>query len=134
MPKKDLSSRLAAVERQLAEVRVRAIESSEFRLVDKSGKVRAVLEMSRLGPRLVMMHADGTAGLEVSLPPDGPAVTLSDEDGETRVFLGATRDAARVALADSKGNQRMFLGVSAAGKPSLTVYDAKQKAVWSATP
>jgi hypothetical protein len=134
MAKKDLSTRLAAVERQLADIRVRAVESSEFRLVDKTGKLRAVLDMSRLGPRLMMMHADGTLALEVSLPPDGPAIRLSDQAGETRVFLGATRDAARVALADDKGNQRMFLGVSAAGKPSLTVYDAKQKAVWSAAP
>lgn len=132
MPKKDINTRLAAVERQLADIRVRAIEASEFRLVDKSGKVRAVLEMSRLGPRLVMLHADGTPALELSLPPDGPAVKLSDQDGETRVFLGATRDAARIGLADGKGNQRMFLGVNAAGKPSLTVYDGKQKAVWSA--
>jgi hypothetical protein len=131
MPKKDVSSRLAALERQLAEVRVRAVEASEFRLVDRAGKVRAVLEMSRLGPRLVMMHADGTPALELSLPPDGPAIRLSDQDGETRTFIGAIRDAARIAMADGKGNQRIFIGVNAAGTPSLTVYDGKQKAVWS---
>lgn len=132
MAKKSVEARLAALQRQVAELRVKAAEAGEFRLVDKAGSVRAVLEMARTGPRLAMMHEDGTVALEVMLSSDGPGVRLSDEDGRTRVFVGATRDAARIGLADRSGAQRAFIGVSQSGKPAITTYDAKQRTRWTA--
>jgi hypothetical protein len=137
--RKDVEGRIATLERQLAEIRVRAVEAGEFRLVDKAGRPRAVLEVTRRGPRLALLHEDGTIGVEVTLAPDGPGVRLADEEGLTRLFLGATRDAARVGLSDGEGNQRLFLGVSggsggAGGKPSMTMYDRKQREVWEAVP
>jgi len=57
---------------------------------------------------------------------------LSDEDGNTRVFIGAQRDSARIGLADGKGKQRAFIGVAQDGKPTINLYDAKQRSLWSA--
>lgn len=132
MAKKNLNGRVAALERQIAEIRVRAVEAGEFRLVDKAGRVRAVLELTRAGPRLAMMHEDGTVALEATLAGDGPGVRLADEDGRTRVFIGATRDEARIGLADGNEKPRMFLGVSRSGKPKISIYNAKQGKMWEA--
>ena len=131
--KKNIDARLTALQRQIAEIRVRAVEAAEFRLVDKAGRVRAMLEMTRSGPRLAMIHEDGPVSLELTLAADGPGLRLADEDGQTRLFIGATRDAARIGLADGTGKQRAYIGVSRGGKAKITFYDAKQRAVW-ATP
>lgn len=122
----------AATERQSPEVNVRAVEASEFRLVDRDGRLRAVLESTPQGPRLAMMQEDGSIALEITLAPDGPGIRLGDENGQTRVFIGAMRDAARLGMADSDGNQRIFLGVNAKGTPTITTYDARQREVWEA--
>lgn len=132
MAKKNIANRIAALERQIADIRVRAIEASEFRLVDKSGRLRGVLEMSRSGPRLALMHEDGTISLEVALANDGPSIRLADESSDTRVFVGATRDEARIGLADGEKKPRIFLNVKNSGKPTIAVYDSKQKRVWEA--
>ena len=126
-----VNARNAALQRQLAQVRARAAEAAEFRLVDKAGRVRATLAMTRSGPRLAMMHDDGAVGLELTLAPDGPSLRLADEDGQTRLFLGATRDAARIGLADGTGKQRLYIGVGQRGKPTVSVYDARQRTVWT---
>lgn len=132
MAKKNLSNRIASLERQMADIRVRAVEASEFRLVDKSGRVRGVLEMSRSGPRLALMHEDGTVSLEVALADDGPSIRLADESSRTRVFVGATRNEARIGLADAEKKPRIFLNVKSSGKSAIAVYDGKQKKVWEA--
>jgi hypothetical protein len=133
MAKKNLSNRIASLERQIADIRVRAVEASEFRLVDKSGRVRGVLEMSRTGPRLALMHEDGTVSLEVALANDGPSIRLADESNVTRVFVGATRNEARIGLADAEKKPRIFLNVKKSGKPTIATYDNKQKRIWGAT-
>jgi len=74
MAKRNIDARIAALQRQIAEIRVKAVEAGEFRLVDKAGRVRAALEMTRSGPRLAMMHEDGTVALEVTLAAQGPSV------------------------------------------------------------
>jgi hypothetical protein len=115
-----------------ADVRVRAIETEELRLMDRAGRVRAVLAMSHTGPSLAMMHEDGTVALEIVLAGDGPGVRLSDGKGETRVFIGATRGAARIGMADGDGSQRLFLGVSSGGTPTAAMYDTDQRRLWTA--
>jgi hypothetical protein len=132
MGKKSVEDRIAALERQVAEIRVRAVEAGEFRLVDKSGRVRAVLEMTRSGPRLAMIQEDGAVSFEVALAPDGPGLRVSDVDGNTRIFIGAQRDSGRIALADGKGKQRAFIGVGGEGRPMIDLYDAKQRRIWGA--
>ncbi len=131
MAKKSVDARIAELQREIAEIRIRNIEAGEFRLVDKSGRVRAVLEMTRSGPRLAMMDEEGTIGLEITLAAGGPGIRLADEDGKTRAFIGAARDAASIALADGKGAQRVFVGVGRSGTPSIKTYDAKQRVAWS---
>ena len=130
--RKTVTGRTASPERQAAEVRVRVVETEELRLVDRSGRTRTLLEMTRTGPRLAMMHEDGTVALEVILAADGPGVRLADETGETRIFAGATRGGARVGMADGKGSQRVYLGVNSGGTPTLTLYDQDQRQVWTA--
>lgn len=129
--RKSIVKRLATLERQAADIRVRAVETAELRLVDRAGRVRAVLEMTRAGPSLAMMHEDGTVALELVLTGDGAGVRLADDKGETRVFLGATRGAARMGMADGAGTPRLFLGLNNGGKPTLTLYDRDQRRVWT---
>jgi len=124
--------RPAPPERQAADVRVRVVEAQEFRLVDRTGKVRAALELTRAGPSLAMLHEDGTVALEIVLTGDGPGVRLADANGETRVFIGATRGAARMGMADGQGSQRLFLGVNSGGTPTISLYDREQRQVWTA--
>lgn len=132
MAGRSVESRIAALERRLARARSGVVESREFRLVDKAGRVRAAVEMTRSGPRLAMMHEDGTVSLEVMLRPQGPSIRMSDEDGETRVFIGASNAAARLALADEHGIQRVFIGAGRRGGPTITIYDPDQRTVWRA--
>jgi len=132
MPKrKNVTDRLEALERQAAAIRVGAVEASEFRLVDRTGQPRATLEMTRTGPRLAMMHEDGTVAIEIELTRDGPAIRLADSHGDTRVFIGAMRDTARIGMADETGAQRLFIGLSHGGDPSLTLYDDTQRQAWT---
>ena len=130
--RKSVVGRPAVTERQPAEVRVRAVETEELRLVDRAGRTRTLLEMTRLGPRLAMMHEDGTVALEVVLASDGPGVRFADDKGETLAFVGATRGGARLGMADREGSQRVFLGVNSNGTPTLTLYDENQRQVWTA--
>lgn len=129
--RRKISERAAARERQTADVRAKAVETGELRLVDRAGRVRAVLEVTRAGPSLAMMHEDGTVALELVLAGDGPGVRLTDEKGKTRVFVGATRGAARMGMTDGNGSQRLFLGVNGSGTPTLTLYDREQQRVWT---
>ncbi len=128
------NTRRPAMERQAADVRVRAVETEELRLVDRGGRVRAVLEMIRVGPCLRMMHEDGTVALELVLAGNGPGLRLTDEKGRTRLFVGATRGAARMGMADGEGSQRLFLGLNNGGGPALTLYDREQRQVWTTRP
>lgn len=132
--RKTIAGRQTMTARQTAEIRVRALETEELRLVDRTGRTRTLLEITRLGPRLAMMHEDGTVALEVILAADGPGMRFADERGETLVFAGATRGGARIGMADGHGSQRVFLGVNRDGTPTLTLYDTDQRQVWTALP
>jgi hypothetical protein len=127
---KDAGARRAPA-RPAAVLTARAIEAEEFRLVDRAGRVRARVEITRAGPRLAMMHGDGTVALELVLTPDGPALRLMDTVGDTRMFVGALRGAARIGMADGDGAQRLFLGLGGRGTPALTLYDDAQRQSWS---
>lgn len=115
-----------------AEVRVKTIEAGELRLTDSAGRVRAMLEIGPVGPRLVMMHEDGTVALELVLANDGPSARLADESGNTRVFIGANRGSARFGMADGAGSQRVFIGVGSRGTPTVSLYDQHQRQEWTA--
>ncbi len=129
--RKNITRPLTLPERQAADIRVRAVEAGEFRLVDGAGRMRALLEMTRAGPRLAMMHEDGTVAIEVMLARDGPGVRLTDRAGKTRLFAGAMRGTPRIGIADAEGSQRLFVGLSHGGEPSVTLYDTSQRQVWT---
>ncbi len=131
MAKRKTTNTKTSTSRRSAAIRVPVIETEELRLVDSGGCVRAVLEMNRRGPCVMMMHEDGTVALEVILSKEGPSIRLADERGETRIFIGAMRGSSRVGMADADGSQRLFLGVNSAGKPAMHLYDADQHEIWS---
>lgn len=131
--RKKTTKRSAARGRASADIRVRAVEAKEFRLVDSAGRTRAALEMTGPGPRLVMMHEDGTVALEVMLARQGPSVRLADGAGETRVFIGAMLGTARIGMADANASPRLFVGLGHNGEPSVALYDGSQRRLW-ATP
>lgn len=113
-------------------VRVDAVETGVIRLTDKAGRVRAVLEMGPAGPRLAMMHEDGTVAFELALANDGPSARFADVKGGTRVFVGANRGSARFGMADGAGSQRLYIGVGGGGRPVVSFYDQQQKQTWTA--
>jgi hypothetical protein len=128
---KSIEQRLATLERRAAPSRASTLETSELRLVDKSGRLRALLDITRAGPRLAMMREDGTTVLELMVTGDGAGVRMTDAAGNTRVFVGATRGTARLGMSDGDGANRLFLGLSGGGDPALTLYDGSQREVWA---
>ena len=130
--RKEPKARGVKTQRKTRKTPVRAVEAEELRLVDRAGRVRAVLGLTRAGPRVALMREDGAPALELTLTGDGPSIRLSDEVGTARVFVGAIRGSARIGMADAKGAQRAFMGVNAAGKPTMTLYDGQQRRVWTA--
>lgn len=131
---RSITERLATLERQAAKPAARAVEAEEFRLVDRAGRLRALLELTRIGPRLAMMREDGTIALELMLTGDGAGARFADDTGKTRVFIGASRGTARLGMADGDGAPRVFLGLDRNGKPTLSFYDRRQRKVRTTRP
>lgn len=97
-----MAGRIAApdpVIAQTAPMRAKIIEAEGFRLVDATGKIRAVFE---LGP-------DGTVGLH-----------LGDKDGKLRARLAVEGNGTvGLDLKNERSESHAVFNVSAAGSPSL---------------
>jgi hypothetical protein len=120
-----------------AKEKPKSIEAESFVVKDKSGKIRAALEMSEEGPilRLIdeskqtrmallarsksttleMMTDKGKRVLLMSTKDGNPSITLSgtgDKEKEViRLQLSGSKDGSRISLCDGQGNQGADLWV-----------------------
>src|SRR5688572_18666100 len=86
------------------------IDASEFRLLDKEGRTRAMLAMLDEGPALVMLDAQGDTRARLVLDTNnGPALSMRDHNGCIRIMLGMKPTNASLALADANGADRLTL-------------------------
>jgi hypothetical protein len=86
------------------------VRASEFVLEDENGKVRAILSVFK----------------------DVPGLSLFDEDGKNRVGLVVDKDGPRLSLYDENGKPRAVLAVVGKAGSGLVLFDAADKAIWSA--
>lgn len=84
----------------------KVLASEEFRLVDRQGRLRALLSFS---------------------PEGEPYLALLDEQDTRRVWLGLSRDSG-LAVRDADGRTRLILSLDPDGEPSLVVRDRQHKA------
>jgi hypothetical protein len=82
------------------------VSAEEFRLMDKQGRIRALLSFS----------ADG-----------GPYLALIDQQETHRVWIGLTPLETGVAVRDVDGATRLVLSVDPEGEPSLVVRDRQRR-------
>ena len=105
---------LQATSRAIAQGRTesKVIEATEFRLVDRSGKLRAALGMANGEPGLVLYDKDGKARASLELGKNGePALTLYDKDGKARADLHLDERGAFLNLVEENGKSLATLGV-----------------------
>ncbi|MBF0528130.1 MAG: hypothetical protein HQK55_02420 [Deltaproteobacteria bacterium] len=111
------------------------LTTSELRLVDESGRTRALLSILRGKPRLILIDDNGEFRLELGLGQTGePSIGLRDRDGKTKaqLFLSASNQAG-LKLFDASGRVRANLGLSSEGSPGLIMSDDAGKdrlALW----
>jgi len=118
---------------------MKRIQAEGFELVDESGKTRALLGVSKVGPTLALFdqNAKASAGLGVSdvgIPGAScPGFVLRDRNGMLRVRLNLKESGEPVlALYDQNGKTRASLFMDESGAPGLALYGADGKVVWQA--
>jgi len=132
----------------------RVVEAEEFRLVDESGELRAMLKLVEGKPVLDFYDEKGVLRAVLGMVVEGlPGLGLYDENGKIRVGLGVgeagpsigiydenehtrnalymQKDGQHLVLVDENGAVRAFLSVTQDG-PSLGLRDATGKTLWSA--
>lgn len=138
----------------------KVVVASEYHLVDRKGKDRWVLGLSRAGepcitfinrngwaPMAVGINKDGLPFLNMILEPlqeKGPSLVMMDARMKTRILLGLSGDGdPRLVFLDSQGQTRALLGSmeirdALTGStedrpiPSLVLQDEKGGVIWAA--
>jgi hypothetical protein len=99
--------------------------ASELRLVDDSGRTRALLSLLRGKPRFIMLDDNGEFRMEFGLGGAGePQIWMRDREGRvrTRIFLNETGGPG-IRFLDSDGKARTAFGLSQSGSPTLILRD-----------
>jgi hypothetical protein len=102
------------------------VESREYRLRDRDGKVRGAWGFAEDGAiRLVLQSPDDQRALRLHLLPDGSAgVTFNDSAGSARVVLGLLEDGtSTLVFADQRGTARTVYSFTPNGASSVIFAD-----------
>ena len=84
----------------------KVVRAEEFRLVDKAGNLRGVMNASSIviGPQLAFFDEGGTTRMRMFLSDDGdPMLLLKDEDGTLRMSMNLTAGMPGLLLRDEGG-------------------------------
>lgn len=102
-----------------------AIAAEEFRLVDKNGNVRAVLELNEDGqPRLLFFDKDDKLRISFYVENEAPGVELLDTNEITRAALGlGSNGQPSLQLLDKNEKVHALLQMGEDGRPGLDFYD-----------
>jgi len=102
------------------------VESQEYRLRDKDGKIRGAWGFAEDGAiRFVLQNGDNQRALRLNLLPDGSAgVTFSDSAGTNRVVLGLLSDGtSTLVFTDPRGTARSVYSFAPSGASSVIFAD-----------
>ena len=102
------------------------VESQEYRLRDKDGKIRGAWGFAEDGSiRFVLQSGENQRALRLNLLPDGSAgITFADSAGGNRVVLGLLSDGtSSLVFADGKGTSRAVYSFSPSGASSVIFAD-----------
>ena len=105
------------------------IEAQAFVVKDKSGKIRALLGVSKSSePTLQFYDKDGKWRAILGVNKDAePTLQFYDKDGKRRAALGVTKDdESTLRLLDKDGKQRANLGVTKNGATFLSLLDTNE--------
>jgi hypothetical protein len=111
---------------QDAEKAGKVVRANGFVLEDDQCRVRGKLEMSPIGPGLILYDENGKvrAGLS-TFKKEGPSLILSDENGNIRIMMSAAiKDGPNLSLFDENGKYRAMMTVVKDG-PKLFFIDDK---------
>ncbi|MEW5722240.1 MAG: hypothetical protein AB1896_03980 [Thermodesulfobacteriota bacterium] len=118
-----ISGRIFQAEAQSAPAGL--VAAREIRLVDESGRTRALLSLLRERPRFIMLDEIGEFRIELGLGEGSePSVRLRDREGRPRLelALGAAGEP-RVELSDGQDRDRVSIHLGAGGAPALLIRD-----------
>jgi hypothetical protein len=97
----------------------------EFRLHDKSGKIRAGLNIGSNGPALLLVDADEKPRLRLLAGSEGPALELADPAGKTRISLDLEEGSQPgISMFGSTGKPGLLLGIDNRNNSELLLYDS----------
>ncbi len=113
------------------------ITAQEFRLADKNGNIRAVMNTDSNGePGLVMYDKTGTPRLQLDSYETTPSLSLMDENGTRRAYYGmsdATGDGELTFTGENGESVVASLKISGgASQFSLMDASSESRAQWSA--
>ena len=103
----------------------------EFRLVDDSGAVRAVMYLERGNPVLRFLDQQGIFHASVGLGAYGPTLSFTYGNNRPGMSIGVSDQGAAMYCNDSAGHVRIIMGVGSAGAPMMKFRDTHGHTVWS---
>ena len=109
------------------------VTAQEFRLTDKAGNVRAVMNTDRNGePGLVMYDRRGTPRLQIDSFETTPSLILMDERGQRRAYYGMSSPTGDGAFTFYGSNGASVANLSIADSvPSFSLSGDNSQAVWN---
>jgi hypothetical protein len=123
------------------------VQAQRFEVVDRDGKVRAVIGMMTEQDKTVGVHllrADGTKAVTLDLTNDLcfgketelPALNLFDHDNTVRISLNISSESPQypgIALTDSRGNERIGIVVTPDDDAEISIANPNRASTWVAT-
>lgn len=97
-------------------------QTRRLEVLDSSGKLRAIVDVSDEGPAVALLDEKGNARATLSLSGDVPGLQLLDEKGTRRAWFDVSALGPEFLLSDEKGNKRTTLDVLGDG-PALDLFD-----------
>lgn len=117
-----------------AQPEAKAVNATELRLVDETGRTRALLSLLLGKPRLIMTDDKGEFRMEMGLDAEGhPNLTLRDQAGRTRAALKLNQGDPVLSFLDTGGRRRVTLKLNASGAPIMIMrdeLDLERVALW----
>ena len=106
------------------------VTGTEFRLVDSSGTIRAVLAMERGYPLLRFLDERGEFRASVGMQEYGPSLFFARSNGRPGTSIGVGTNGPAMAFGDSAGNPRIMLVVDSTGAPKIMLRDTTGHTTW----
>ncbi|MFL6237339.1 MAG: hypothetical protein ACJ76N_29710 [Thermoanaerobaculia bacterium] len=111
------------------------LTAERFELVDGSGKTRAVLGITDLGPSFQLYDKSGKTRAGLLVGDRGPALLLGDADEKLRLSLRVDGKGPAIELADAGGRKRISLDLENGSQQGFLCLDPRESpdCFWEST-